>query len=133
MDQQYGTPTYRRTYKIIIEMIQRRAARWVKSDYQYNIYVTSMLEDLQWPSLQHRRYVTRLKLFYNIVNSSSVLSIPNYFANTTYPTVHHHPSILKFLLLEQIIVNSAFTPNLSVIGTIYLLTLLNLNLTIVFR
>lgn len=74
-----------------IEMVQRRAARWVKSDYQYNSSVTSMLNDLQWPSLQHRRYVTRLKLFYNIVNSSSALSIPNHFMNTTYPTRHHHP------------------------------------------
>ena len=40
-----------------IEMVQRRAARWVKSDYRYNSSVTSMLADLQWPSLQHRRYV----------------------------------------------------------------------------
>ena len=37
-----------------IEMVQRRAARWVKSDYRYNSSVTSMLADLQWPSLQHR-------------------------------------------------------------------------------
>ena len=74
-----------------IEMVQRRAARWVKSDYRYNSSVTSMLADLQWPSLQHRRYVTRLKVFYNIVYSSSVLTVPNYFTNTTYPTRHHHP------------------------------------------
>ena len=58
-----------------IEMVKRRAAHWVRSEYQYNSSVTSMLEDLQWPSLQHQRYVTRLKLFYNIVNSLSVLSI----------------------------------------------------------
>ena len=90
-----------------IKMVQRRAARWVKSDYRYNSSITSMLEDLQWPSLQyvHRQYVTRLKLFYNNVNSSSVLSILNYFTNTTTTL-----SILKFLLLEQIIINSAITP-----------------------
>ena len=78
-----------------------------------------MLADLQWPSLQHRQYVTRLKVFYNIVYSSSVLTVPNYFTNTTYPTRHH---ILRFRLLEQIIINSAITPNLSAIGTIYQLT-----------
>ena len=33
----------------------------------------------------------RLKVFYNIVYSSSVLTVPNYFTNTTYPTRHHHP------------------------------------------
>ena len=32
-----------------IKMVQRRAARWVKSDYWYNSSITSMLEDLQWP------------------------------------------------------------------------------------
>ena len=78
-----------------IEMVQRRAAPWVKSDYRYNSSVTSMLADLQWPSLQHRRYVTGLKLFYNIVYSSSVLTVPNYFTNTMYPTRHHHPFHFK--------------------------------------
>ena len=32
-----------------IEMVQRRAARWVKSDYRYDSSVTSMLADLRWP------------------------------------------------------------------------------------
>ena len=72
-------------------MVQHRAARWVKADYRYNSSVTSMLSDLQWPSLQHRRYIARLKLFYNIVHQASVLRIPDYFLNTTYPTRHHHP------------------------------------------
>ena len=84
-----------------------------------------MLEDLQWPSLQSQRYVTKLKLFYNIVNSSSVLSIANYFTNTTYPTRHHHPFHFEIPFARTD--HSAFTPNLSVIGTIYLLTLLNPN------
>jgi len=74
-----------------IEMVQRRAARWVKADYRYNSSVSSMLSDLQWPSLKHRRYITRLKLFYNIVHKASVLKIPDYFSYTTYPTRHHHP------------------------------------------
>ena len=111
-----------------IEMVQQRAARWVKSDYRYNSSVTSMLEDLQWPSLQHRQYVTRLKLFYNIVYSSSVLTVPNYFTNTTYPPATTTLSILRFRLLKQTIINSAITPNLSATGTIYPLTLLNPNL-----
>ena len=115
-----------------IEMVQRRAARWVKSDYRYNNSVTSMLEDLPWHHFNSEdMWLARIKLFYNIVNSSSVLSILNYFTNTAY--ISHSPpcttvSILKFLLLEQIIINSAFTPNLSMIGIIYLLTLLNPNL-----
>jgi len=67
-------------------MVQWHAARWVKSDYNYNIPVSHMLANLQWPSLQHLRYITRLKLFYNIINSISVLNISPYFSNTSYPT-----------------------------------------------
>ena len=35
-----------------IEKIQRRAARWVLSNYRQQSNVTDMLHQLQWPSLQ---------------------------------------------------------------------------------
>ena len=34
-------------------MVQRCAARWVKADNRYNSSVSTMLSDLQWPSLQY--------------------------------------------------------------------------------
>ena len=74
-----------------IEMVQWHAACWVKSDYNYNSSVSTMLANLLWPSLQHRHYITRLKLFHNIINSISVLKILPYFSNTSYPTCRHHP------------------------------------------
>ena len=46
---------------LAIEMVQRRAARWVKSDYLWTSSVTSMLSDLNWSTLQHRREV-RIKI-----------------------------------------------------------------------
>ena len=75
-----------------IEMVQRCAVCWVKSYYRYNSSVTSMLEELQCMAITSTPTICgyRLKLFYNIANSSSVLSIPNYFMHTTYPTHHHH-------------------------------------------
>ena len=75
---------------LAIEMVQRRAARWVKSDYQWNSSVTAMLSNLQWPSLLRRREVSRLKTFYKAIYNISALKIPNYFLNTTYATRHHH-------------------------------------------
>jgi len=50
----------------IIEIVQLCAARWVKSDHNYNSSVSAMLTELQWSSLQHCCYETRLKLFCTI-------------------------------------------------------------------
>ena len=43
-----------------IEMVQRRAARYVKRDYQRTTSVTSLLDSLHWQSLQDRRRNARL-------------------------------------------------------------------------
>ena len=45
---------------LAIEMIQRRAARWVKSDYNWTSSVSAMLHDLRWSTLSHRREISRL-------------------------------------------------------------------------
>ena len=52
-----------------IEKIQRKAARFVKSDYQRTSSVTSMLENLGWQPLQQRRKINRLSMMYKIVNN----------------------------------------------------------------
>ena len=76
---------------LAIEMIQRRAARWVKSDYNWTSSVTAMLHDLWWSTLSHRREISRLKIFYNAIYNNSALVIPDYCMTTTYATQHHHP------------------------------------------
>ena len=76
---------------LAIEMVQRQAARWVESDYLWTSSVTSMLCDLNWSTPQHRREVSRLKTFYNVIYNISALKMPNYFVITTYATRHQHP------------------------------------------
>ena len=51
-----------------IEMIQRRAARYVTNKYERTASVASMLKQLGWRSLEERRTDARLCLFYKIVN-----------------------------------------------------------------
>ena len=46
-----------------IEMIQRRAARWVKQDYRLTSSVSDMINNLQWTTLQKRRRFSRLTIF----------------------------------------------------------------------
>ena len=50
-----------------IEMVQRRAARWTCSNYDWTSTVTEMINNLGWRSLEQRRADTRLCLFYKIV------------------------------------------------------------------
>jgi hypothetical protein len=49
-----------------LEMVQRRAARFVNRDYQRTSSVTSMLANLQWNSLEHRRNIARVSMLYRI-------------------------------------------------------------------
>ena len=50
-------------------MVQRRAARFVKSRYKRTDSVTAMLDELGWPILSKRRKDARLILFYKIINN----------------------------------------------------------------
>ena len=52
-----------------LEMVQRRAARFVKSRYKRTDSVTAMLDELGWPILSKRRKDARLILFYKIINN----------------------------------------------------------------
>ena len=43
-----------------LEMVQRRAARFIKRDYSYESSVTQMLKDLDLLSLENRRKINKL-------------------------------------------------------------------------
>lgn len=74
-----------------IEMVQRRAARWVTSDNSHYSSVTSMLEKLGWRSLGNRRCDSRLLMFYKIVHGLVAVPMPQYVLPTTRLTRHMHP------------------------------------------
>ena len=57
-----------------LEMVQRRYARFVCNDYRRTSSVTTMLDKLQWPSLQERRAQAKVVMIYCINNS--LVSIP---------------------------------------------------------
>jgi hypothetical protein len=50
-----------------IEMVQRRAARFVKGNYKFQESVTQMLQELKWCTLSSRRQNMRLSMFYKII------------------------------------------------------------------
>ena len=57
-----------------LEMVQRRAARFVTGDYRTTSSVTRMLEALQWTKLQQRRKRANVIMLYRIVNHLITIS-----------------------------------------------------------
>ena len=51
-----------------LEMVQRRAARYVTGDYHRTSSVTDMLQKLQWPTLQERRAQAKTAMTFRIVH-----------------------------------------------------------------
>ena len=80
-------------YRYDIEKIERRAARWVLSDYSYYGSVVDMLDRLKWPTLQERRHVNRLSQFHKIVYQlTPSIQLPSYILPTQFPTRQLHRS-----------------------------------------
>ena len=74
-----------------LEMVQRREARWVQSDYSFQSSVT-MLDNLNWTTLEQRCKASRLSLFHRITHQQEpALQIPNYFLQQSTSTRQYHP------------------------------------------
>ena len=86
-----------------LEMVQRRAARYVLNQYARTASVTAMLRRLEWELLQHRRMKLRLTLMYKIINQLVAIPVDPHFKPVTRRTRSHHS--LKF---QQISTTKAY-------------------------
>jgi len=59
----------------LIERVQRRAARFVRHDYNWNSSVTEMVKELKWHSLAERRRDIRLTLMYKIIHGKVAVPV----------------------------------------------------------
>ena len=65
--------------------------------FRRTISVSSMLQQLSWPSLQIRQKISRLQLFHKIFHYQTSLSIPIYYLPVTRDNIrHYHPN--QFIL-----------------------------------
>ena len=72
---------YQKKYITQLEAIQRRAARYVCSNYDYRASVTEMLQRLQWESLEYRRQRNRLIMLFKIHHSLIAIVPPAFLAH----------------------------------------------------
>ena len=69
-----------------IEKVQRAAsaARWVILDYSWSSSVTTMLNNLNWPTLSLCRKISKLQIFYKAaIHNLTALPIPDYFLHVS--------------------------------------------------
>ena len=87
-DMEYATPIwdpYLRMDIDTLEKVQRKAAWWVKSQYSYNVSITSLLTELKWAPLAERRRITKLCLLHKIHTGAVNLNFKRDF-NINYST-----------------------------------------------
>ena len=61
-----------------IEMVQRRAARFVLGDYDRKLSVTNMLQNLNWSTLEQRREKQCINAFHKMIYGELELDIDKY-------------------------------------------------------
>lgn len=80
-----------------LEMVQRRAARFALNRYHNTSSASDVLQQLVWASLQERRMVLRLCMFYKIQKGVVYLGTqePLLTVTTTRSSTHLHCSSYK--------------------------------------
>ena len=91
-----------------LEMIQRRAAWMVYADYQTTSSVSTMLNQLQWTTLQERRAQAKVCMMYRVVNQ--LIDIPS---QILVPTISPRGNNITFLVpyARTIIYQKSFFPD----------------------
>jgi len=51
-----------------LEQVQCHSARYVTGNHDYTSSISAMLRDLEWPTLEQRRHLSRLTMLYKIYN-----------------------------------------------------------------
>ena len=79
-------------YILQIEMVQRRAARFIKSNYSRDpCTVTTLLEQLELPPLSTRRKIARITRLHKAIHEKVAIPIPSYINKPTRTSRFHHP------------------------------------------
>ena len=78
---EYAAPVwdpYTKEKRLQLEKVQRRAARWTTSNFDYRSSTTATVDKLGWRTLELRRADARLCLFFKIVHGLVALPLPEY-------------------------------------------------------
>jgi hypothetical protein len=101
---EYGSPVwdpFQGKHISDLEQVQRRAARYVCQDYSRESSVTTMLRQLEWESLQQRRFTARMCIMYKATHDLIAVPIPAYFiprskGDHSFVAIHTRIDLYKY-------------------------------------
>jgi exonuclease III len=94
-----------------IEMVQRRAARFVCGDYRRTTSVTSLLHQLGWVSLEHRRLLAQATMFFKIQSGLVDITFPqSIIPSHSTTTRSQHTSKFQHLQCTNLIYRYSLFP-----------------------
>ena len=113
---------YTKEYIQKIEMVQRRAARYVTNRYHNTSSVTSMLDHLEWETLESRRTKNQLIMFFKIVHGLVDIPADKYLTPASdfiwpilRPLYGSHSQSKNGLYFPNFMYFSSFFPNFNII------------------
>ena len=93
-----------------LEKVQRRAARWTTSNYDYRSSTTATVNNLGWRTLELRRADARLVLFFKIVHGLVAVPLPDYIHPPNRISRHCHSMTFQQLQTTQNYYKYTFFP-----------------------
>ena len=93
-----------------LEKVQRRAARWMTSNYDYRSSISAMLDQLIWRSLEQRRADARLCFFYKMVHGIVAVPLPDYIQPTHRVSHYCHSMTFRQIHTNRNYYNNSFFP-----------------------
>ena len=93
-----------------LEMIQRRAARFVNNDYRRTSSVTAMLKDLDWPSLKDRRTASRVTILQKARLGLLPLPVDDLLLPLQRPSRHFHLNSYQTIATNKDVYKFSYWP-----------------------
>ena len=92
-----------------VDMVQRRAARYVLRSYRKQASVTDMLHTLKWDTLEQRRLKARVVMTYRIVHNQVRIPSDQFIPSTT--TTRGHSSKFRQIVTRTNYYKATFFPS----------------------
>ena len=101
---------YQQNDKHRLEMVQRRAARYVTNRYHYTESVSDMLGQLKWPTLEDRRKNNRLAMMFKIRNEKVDINASHKLLQMARPSRNNNSMAMQIPSCRTTVRKESFYP-----------------------